>query len=233
MELKLQNYTIAILVANGFEQVELTEPKQVLEEVGATTQIVSPETDTVKGWQFTDWGESFSVDVTLDDASPNNFDALVLPGGVMNPDNLRTDPRVQEFVRAFFNLGKPVATICHGPWTLIDAGVVSGRTLTSYHTIKTDLKNAGATWIDREVVVDKKLVSSRNPNDLPTFNATIIQVFSESPGGAQQTQRRTTAEHESFMDGAGTSSLGYDSPPSESSHISNEEYHRTPEPDQP
>jgi len=182
----LQGMKVAILVENGFEQVELTEPKKALEESGARTAIVSPQKGKVKGWDRKDWGEEFEVDVGVDQASPDDFDALLLPGGVMNPDHLRTNKKALEFVRAFFEAGKPVASICHGPWTLIDAGVARGRKLTSYASISQDLRNAGAEWVDREVVVDQGLVTSRKPDDLPAFNAKMIEEFSE---GIHQGQR--------------------------------------------
>jgi len=140
---------------------------------------VSPKAGAIKGWKHTEWGDSFAVDATLDDADPRHYDALVLPGGVMNPDKLRRDPKVQQFVRSFFEEGKPVGAICHGPWTLIDAGVVKGRKVTSYETIQTDLENAGATWVDQEVVVDNGLVTSRKPDDLPAFNRKLIEEIAE------------------------------------------------------
>lgn len=177
MPRRIDGERVAILVANGFEQVELTEPRRTLEEAGARTDIVSPEDGRVRGWQHTEWGDSFDVDVPLGDADPEDYDALLLPGGVMNPDNLRRNPDAQRFVRAFFMAGKPVASICHGPWTLIDAGVVEGRSLTSYHTIQQDLKNAGATWLDEEVVVDHGLVTSRSPDDIPAFNRAMVEEF--------------------------------------------------------
>ena len=182
---------VAILVENGFEQVELTDPKQALEQAGAVTHIVSPQTDKVKGWNHTDWGDEFPVDVQLDQANPQDYDALVLPGGVMNPDYLRINQKAVDFVRSFFEAGKPVAAICHGPWTLIEAGVVSGRALTSYPSIKTDLINAGANWVDQEVVVDQGLVTSRNPNDIPAFNDKMIEEISE---GVHEGQRAKTLE---------------------------------------
>jgi protease I len=175
----LSGKKVAILVANGFEQVELTEPKQALEAAGATTSIVSPESGQVKGWKKTDWGDELPVDVPLEDAKADDFDALVLPGGVMNPDKLRRNEWALQFVRAFFESGKPVAAICHGPWTLIDAGLVEGRTMTSYASIQTDLKNAGANWVDKEVVVDNGLVTSRCPDDLPAFNRKMIEEIAE------------------------------------------------------
>jgi protease I len=150
----LKDQKIAILVAKGFEQVELTEPKEALGQAGATTDIISPESGKVKAWNFENWGEEFTVDVPLDRASANNYNALLLPGGVMNPDKLRRNEKALNFVREFFAAGKPVAAICHAPWTLIDAGVVRGRKMTSYPSIQMDLKNAGAYWMDQEVVVD-------------------------------------------------------------------------------
>ncbi|QPC84048.1 type 1 glutamine amidotransferase [Phototrophicus methaneseepsis] len=170
---------IAVLLTNGFEQVEMTEPKKALEQAGMQVDLVSPESDTIRGWNHTEWGDTFKVDVPLNQAKASDYDGLVLPGGVMNPDHLRRDENVQQFVRAFFEAGKPVGAICHAPWTLIDAGVVKGRKLTSYHTLQTDLKNAGANWVDQEVVVDQGLVTSRNPDDLPAFNAKLIEEFRE------------------------------------------------------
>jgi len=179
MDKPLQGKRVAMLVENGFEQVELTEPRKALHDAGAETDVVSPAKGAVKGWNFTEWGDEIAVDVPLEQADPNAYDALVLPGGVMNPDKLRMNERALEFVRSFFNAGKPVAVICHGPWTLIDAGVVAGRKITSYPSIATDLRNAGAEWVDEEVVVDRGLVSSRNPNDLPAFNRKMIEEFAE------------------------------------------------------
>jgi protease I len=176
---KLAGKKVAMLVANGFEQVELTEPKRALEQAGATVSIVSPESGKVKGWKFTDWGDELPVDVPLERAQADEFDALVLPGGVMNPDTLRRNEWALQFVRAFFEAGKPVAAICHGPWTLIDAGLVEGRKMTSYPSIQTDLKNAGAHWVDQEVVVDNGLVTSRSPDDLPAFNRKIVEEIAE------------------------------------------------------
>lgn len=170
---------IAILVANGFEQVELTDPKDALDAAGATSHIVSPEASKVKGWNHTEWGDLFAVDVPLEQADAADYDALLLPGGVMNPDHLRRNEQALAFVRAFFDAHKPVAAICHAPWTLIDAGVVEGRKLTSYPSLQTDLKNAGATWVDEEVVVDQGLVTSRSPDDLPAFNNKMLEEFRE------------------------------------------------------
>ena len=194
MAQKLSGKKVAILVENGFEQSELAEPKKALEEAGAETDIVSPAKGSkVKGWQHGDWGDEFSVDVRLDDADAGDYDALLLPGGVMNPDKLRRNERVQEFVRAFFDSNKPVAAICHGPWTLIDAGCVEGRKLTSYATIQEDLKNAGAQWVDKEVVVDNGLVTSRQPEDIPAFNRKMIEEFAEGRHAERTAPRESRA----------------------------------------
>ncbi len=175
----LRGLRVAILVDNGFEQVELTEPRAALQAAGADTKIVSPQTGTVRGWNHTDWGDSQNVDIPLAQAKPDDFDALLLPGGVMNPDHLRMDPAAVSFVRHFVDQGKPIAAICHGPWTLIEAGGVSGRTMTSWPSLKTDLKNAGANWEDKEVIRDGRLVTSRKPDDLPAFNRETIRLFGE------------------------------------------------------
>lgn len=176
---ELQDKRVAMLVADGFEQVELTGPKKALEEAGAKVSIVSPNSDKVKGWQKTDWGDEFPVNVPLKDAQAEDFDALVLPGGVMNPDKLRRNPWALQFVRAFFESGKPIGAICHGPWTLIDAGIAAGKRLTSYESIQADLKNAGAEWVDEEVVVDHGLVTSRKPDDIPAFNRKLVEEIAE------------------------------------------------------
>jgi protease I len=175
---------VAILVAEGFEQVEMTEPRLALQAAGANVEIVSPKKGKVVGFNHLDKADSFSVDVPLDQADAENYDALMLPGGVANPDRLRTLPKAVAFVRAFFDAGKPVAAICHAPWTLIEAGVVDGRTLTSWPSLKTDLENAGARWVDREVVVDGQLVTSRKPDDLPAFNPKMTELFSRAPEAA-------------------------------------------------
>ncbi|HEV7347545.1 type 1 glutamine amidotransferase domain-containing protein [Telluribacter sp.] len=179
MDLKLKGKKVAILVTNGFEQVELTEPKKALEDQGAETHIVSPEKGTIKGWDKTDWGDSFQVDKTVSEVSADDYDALLLPGGVLNPDKLRTDKKSVQFVRDFFEAGKPVASICHGPQMLIEADVVRGRKLTSYPSVSTDLKNAGANWVDAEVVTDHGLVTSRKPEDIPAFNRKMVEEFRE------------------------------------------------------
>jgi protease I len=175
----LRGKKVAILVADGFEQVELTEPQKALLAAGAETEIVSPETEIVKAWDHDHWDEEFAVQQPLSEADPDDYDALLLPGGVMNPDNLRTNDDAVRFVKAFFEADKPVAAICHGPWTLIEAGVVNGRKMTSYHSIQTDLKNAGAYWVDEEVVRDGNLVTSRNPDDIPAFNKNMVERFAE------------------------------------------------------
>src|SRR5438874_474849 len=151
---QLNGKKVAILVANGFEQVELTEPKKALEQEGAQTAVVSPEQGKVKGWNHTEWGDELPVDVALENADPQDYDALLLPGGVMNPDHLRMNPKAVQFVQAFVDAGKPIAAICHGPWTLIEAGAVRGRTLTSWPSLQSDLRNAGAKWVDQDVVTD-------------------------------------------------------------------------------
>jgi protease I len=179
MNQKLEGKKIAILATDGFEQSELFEPKKALEEAGATTHVVSIESGSIKGWNHTDWGDKINVDVKLADAQPKDYDGLLLPGGVMNPDKLRANPDAVDFVAAFMKEGKPVAAICHGPWTLIETGMVKGKKMTSYSSIKTDLKNAGADWVDEEVVVDNGLVTSRKPDDIPAFNKKMIEEFAE------------------------------------------------------
>jgi protease I len=178
MASNLAGKKIAILVTDGFEQVELQKPRTALDEAGALTQVVSPAGKKVKGWNLKEWGEEVDVDVPLKEANADDFDALQLPGGVMNPDHLRMDEKAVKFVRHFFESGKPVAAICHAPWTLIEAGVVSGRKITSWPSLKTDLRNAGAEWVDEEVVRDGNLVTSRKPDDIPAFNKEMIALFS-------------------------------------------------------
>ena len=189
MNKSLQGKKVAILVAEGFEQVELTGPRQALDEAGAETRIVSPAKGEVQGWKHFDKADKFTVDVALDQASPQQFDALLLPGGVANPDQLRMMPKAVEFIRHFVSEGKPIAAICHGLWPLIEAGAVRGRTVTSWPSLKTDLSNAGANWVDQEVVTDKGLVSSRKPDDIPAFNEKMLEEFAEGkhqrqPAGA-------------------------------------------------
>ncbi|HEY0428470.1 MAG TPA: type 1 glutamine amidotransferase domain-containing protein [Pyrinomonadaceae bacterium] len=179
MEKKLENLRVAILATDGFEQSELFEPKKALEEAGAEVTIVSLKAGEIKGWNHTDWGEKIAVDMTVKEANAEDFDALQLPGGVMNPDKLRMDEDAVNFVYSFFDAGKPVAAICHAPWILVEAGVVRGKTLTSWSSLKTDLENAGAKWVDKEVVVDNGLVTSRNPDDIPAFNRKMLEEFAE------------------------------------------------------
>ncbi len=179
----LEGMNIAILVTDGFEQVELMRPRKALNEAGATTNVVSPKADRVRGWNFTDWVEELSVDVPLDDAEPDVFDALLLPGGVINPDSLRIDPKAVAFVKAFFDAEKPVAAICHGPWTIINAGAARGRRMTSWPSLEVDLRNAGAKWVDEEAVTDQGLVTSRRPDDIPAFNRAMIDLFSRAMAG--------------------------------------------------
>jgi deglycase len=188
---KLEGKKVAILVANGFEQVELTEPRKALEQAGAQTVIVSPEPGKVKGWQHTDWGDTFTADIPLNSTRPEEYDALLLPGGVMNPDKLRMNKEAVQFVKGFVDAGKPIAAICHGPWTLIEAGAVKGRTMTSYPSLQTDLKNAGANWVDQEVVVDDGIVTSRRPDDIPAFNSKMLEEFAEGRHNDRQAMQYT------------------------------------------
>lgn len=175
----LKGLKVAILVTDGFEHVELVEPRKALEQAGANTSIVSPKSGRVRSWKLTEWGEELPVDSTLDRARPDEFDALLLPGGVINPDRLRIEPNAVAFAKAFFDSGKPVAAICHGPWTVIETGAARGRRIASWPSLKTDLRNAGAEWVDQEVVVDHNLVSSRKPDDIPAFNREMLRLFSQ------------------------------------------------------
>jgi protease I len=184
MNEKLDGKKIAILVADGFEQVEMTKPRDALKEAGAEAKIVSPKSGQIQGMNHADKGDKFDVDIELKDANPDEFDALLIPGGLMNPDQLRSTQAALDFTRHFFEVGKPVGAICHGPWVLIDAGVVRGRTMTSWPAIKTDVKNAGATWVDEEVVVDNGLVTSRKPDDIPAFNRKMIEEFAKGKHAA-------------------------------------------------
>lgn len=175
----LQNKKVAVLVANGFEESEFTEPVKALKNAGAEVTVVSLKSGKVKAWAEKNWGGEYDVDATVDKVSSESFDALVLPGGVMNPDLLRANKDAVEFVKGFSEEAKPIAAICHGPWTLIEAGIAQGRKMTSYHSIKTDLINAGADWTDQEVVTDNGLVTSRSPEDLPAFCAKMIEEIAE------------------------------------------------------
>ena len=179
MQQNLKGKRVAILATDGSEQVELTEPKKALEQAGATTEVISPKSGEIRGWKSKDWGDSVKVDKTLTNANPSDYDALVLPGGVANPDNLRMDEKAVRFVKDFAQSGKPVAAICHGPWTLVEAGVVKGHTLTSWPSLKTDLKNAGANWVDKDVVMDGNFITSRKPDDLHAFNKKVIEEIAD------------------------------------------------------
>ena len=176
----LDGMRIAALVEHGFEQSELLEPKKVLEAAGAKVEVISPQTGTVKGWKDGQWGDEVKVDRPLAQANPADYDALLLPGGVLNPDRLRMNPQAVQFVRAFVVTGRPIAAICHGPWTLIEADAVRGRRVTSWPSLKTDLTNAGAVWVDEEVVEDRGLVTSRKPADIPAFNRRMIETFRQA-----------------------------------------------------
>jgi protease I len=187
---QLQGKRIAFLVANeGVEQVELTEPLEAVREAGAEVDLLAPEASDVQAFNHLDKGDTFTPDRAVGDAEVGEYDGLVLPGGVANPDQLRTEPAAVEFVRAFFEAGKPVGAICHAPWTLVEADVLRGRTLTSWPSLQTDLRNAGAEWVDEEVHVDQGLVSSRKPDDLEAFNAKIVEEFAE---GVHAGQREST-----------------------------------------
>lgn len=177
---ELRGKRIAALVDNGFEQVELTEPKKALEQAGAKVDIVSPQAHKVKGWQHTNWGDEFPVDRRIEEAKADEYDGLLLPGGVMNPDRLRINQRAVQFVTQFVQASKPIASICHGPWTLIEANAVRGKRMTSWPSLRTDLRNAGAQWVDEECVVDNGLVTSRKPDDIPAFNRKTVEEFAKA-----------------------------------------------------
>ncbi len=194
---KLNGKRIAILATDGVEQVEMTEPRKALDTAGAKTELVSPAKGKLQAWQHMEKGDKFPVDVELDVADPNTYDALLLPGGVANPDQLRMLPKAVSFVKSFFDQGKPVAAICHAPWMLVEANVVRGKTVTSWPSLHADLTNAGAHWVDREVVEDHGLVTSRKPDDLPAFNQKIVELFGEErhqeaqPVGPARTSHRS------------------------------------------
>jgi len=175
----LKNLKVAILVDNGFEQSELLSPKQAMEDAGVIVEIVSPQQKEVRAWDHTDWGTSIAVTKKLEDANPDDYHGLMLPGGVMNPDKLRTNKKAVDFIRHFLQAAKPLAVICHGAQTMIETGLLRGRTMTSYPAIKTDLINAGVKWVDNEVVVDNGLVSSRSPKDLNAFNKKLLEELAE------------------------------------------------------
>jgi len=177
---RLEDYSVAILVTDGFEQAELTEPRNALDEAGAKTVLVSPKSDMVQGMNHDEKGQQFRVDLPLDRADVAQFDALLLPGGVANPDRLRVNKKAVQFVRAFFDGGKPIAAICHGPWTLVEADIVRGYRLTSWPSLQTDIRNAGGEWVDEVSVTDRQLTTSRKPDDIPQFNKAMLHLFEES-----------------------------------------------------
>jgi protease I len=185
-ETKLDGMRVAILVSTNFEQVELTEPREALEHAGATIKIVSPKSGKITGMKHDEKKDDFNVDLVLDKANPDEFDAVLLPGGALNADFLRVQPKAQEFVRKFDQTGKPMAVICHAPWLLVSAGLVMGRTLTSYHTIQDDIRNAGGNWQDREVIRDRNWITSRQPSDIPAFNREMLNLFAEFWGAARK-----------------------------------------------
>ena len=194
MSQQLQGKRIAILTEQGFEQVELVEPRKALQHAGAAVEIVSPRQGKIRGWNHTEWGDEVQVDRNVDSASASDYDALMIPGGVMNPDKLRMNQKAVQFVREFFQAAKPIASICHGPWMLVEADIVRGYKVTSYPSIRTDLRNAGANWVDQECVVDRGIVTSRKPDDLPAFNAKMLEEFAEGLHGTRD-QRQPTAQH--------------------------------------
>lgn len=185
MNTRLQDKRVAILATDGFEEAELLEPRKALEEAGAKTTLISPKDGQIKAWAKTEWGGPVAVDLNLAAANPADYDALLLPGGVMNPDHLRMDESAVNFVKSFFEAHKPVGAICHGPWLLVEAGVVHGRKLTSWPSLKTDIRNAGGEWTDQEVVTDHGLVTSRKPSDIPAFSNKLIEEIAEGKHQAQ------------------------------------------------
>jgi protease I len=191
-DMKLNGMKVAILVMDGFEQIEMTSPREALEEAGAVTVLISSNPENVQGFNHFDKADSFKVDMNLKNANPDDFDALLLPGGANNADALRVVPEAKEFVKKIVAENKPIAVICHGPWLLVSAGLVKGKTITSYHTIQDDIRNAGANWVDQEVVHDGNWVSSRSPKDLPAFNKAMIEKFSEYQNNRGQVAREIT-----------------------------------------
>jgi len=188
-EKSLKGLNVAILATDGFEQSELLEPRKAVTDAGAMARVISPKPCAIRAWSHKEWSkDDVIVDEALEEADPEEFDALLLPGGVMNPDALRMQPKAVAFVKAFFDAGKPVAAICHGPWTVIEAGAARGRRMTSWPSLKTDIENAGAHWLDQAVVVDSNLVTSRKPDDIPAFNREVVKLFAnysrEKPHGS-------------------------------------------------
>jgi protease I len=190
----LNGKRVAVLATDGVEQVELVEPRKALDEAGAKTTLISPKSGKIKAWQHDHWGDELSVDLTLDQAKPDDYDALMLPGGVMNPDHLRMDERAVKFVRSIADAGKPIAAICHGPWLLVEADVVRNRSVTSWPSLETDLRNAGADWSDQEVVTDMGIVTSRKPDDIPAFNKKMLEEFAEGVHERTQSTKRPADE---------------------------------------
>jgi protease I len=203
MDNRLAGLRVAILATDGFEQSELTEPRKALDEAGATTEVVSPEEDAIKGWSHKEWGRMVDVDQSLDEANPDDYHALVLPGGVMNPDALRMQPKAVAFVKAFFDAAKPIAAICHGPWMVVESGAARGYRMTSWPSLKTDIKNAGGEWVDEEVVVDENLVTSRKPDDLPAFNREMISLFGQHQAGKREPRAGSRQSRHPRTEGAG------------------------------
>jgi protease I len=186
MDKSLRGLKIAILATHGFEQQELLEPRKALDDQGAATQVISPEKGKIRAWDKKDWGKEVAVELALDSAKASEFDALLLPGGVMNPDKLRMNPEAVMFVRQFFEMQKPVAAICHGPWLLVESGAVRGRTVTSWPSLQTDIRNAGGKWVDQEVAVDNGVITSRKPDDIPAFNRKMIEEFAKAHGASSR-----------------------------------------------
>ena len=190
MDQKLAGKKIAVLATHGFEQSELLQPKQALEHAGAKVEVVSPEHGSIRGWNHKQWGDEVKVDRHVADVTAEEYDALVLPGGVMNPDKLRVNQIAVQFVRSFFDQGKPIAAICHGPWLLVEANVVKGLKTTSWPSLQTDIRNAGGEWVDQECVVDRGVVTSRKPDDLPAFNLKTIEEFAEGVTAKHRSRHR-------------------------------------------
>ncbi len=209
MAKQLEGKRVAALFTDGVEQVEFTEPAKALRDAGAIVTVISPKSGEVKAWNHTDWGEKIKVDQTVEKANPADFDALLLPGGVMNPDKLRMVPEAVDFVSSMVAEGKPIAAICHGPWMLVETGVTRGRTITSWPSLQTDVRNSGGDWVDREVVYDDGIVTSRNPNDIPAFNQRMLDVFAQG-----RIQRRDTVQAEQIVNEANMESFPASDPPS-------------------
>ncbi|NTW03415.1 MAG: type 1 glutamine amidotransferase [Oscillochloris sp.] len=229
--MRLKGRRIAVLIADGFEQVELTEPIIALKQGGAEVDIIVPKGKSARAWNYSDWGETAVASATLEQADPTRYDGLFLPGGVMSSDYLRMDERAVAFVRAFADMGKPIAAICHGPWALINAEVVRGHEITSYPSLRVDLENAGAQWVDREVVVDGKLITSRTASDLPAFNRAMVDAFAW-----ERSTEISSAPNASFAAGAGREAIGDDADALAGNALGNESYpegNTYPQQDQP